>query len=780
MSIIYSYPTSSPTVDDLVIGTSVGDDNATKSFVLGDIVTLINAESGSGTLTGVTISTDAFLTAVGNPTGPAVAYTIGLAATGTPSATTFLRGDNQWVIPTVSAGIGVSSQNVTVTDDVSSFNFLGAGVSTSSDPSGNVQVTIAGAVNAVESVTAGAGISIPSTTGNIVVSNTGVTQIIPGSGISINQPTGTGNITMSVVNQTSGTVTSVTPGPGLVLTSGSTVLDPSISVNYVGNQNYILETSSTAVALPDDLISFNQASSNDVKTSTLATVPMTTLPLVKTYIDTADASTVKNNTDTYTSLASVDKVITLTDAEYTAIATKDGNTLYLTTSTAATQFTKTLAIQNNVSGFANGSLTGDQIGATLTGAENSSWSFTTGVSANSGYSYTGNAPVTISGTFDSTSTVTSTITGSITQDSVPQCTSTLTTASGVTPALQASYFTLTPGSSSTAACTSSLNASSVFPVTYALTSAGIAAGYSYAPATTTYSGNNGTYGNSPNITGTAQGTVSLNNYTYTVVVDTSGVDVASGSSFNVATSGTVAGSGDGTYSTTLAAGTLYANTTTISAGANSNISGVTPSTSQTVTSSAGGIQGNVSTTHTFAGDVTSNTGDASMTLANNGIIGPANGYQVEYYADGVPYIIGSQKSGTVGSSVAFSTGFTLNSNYTLVTPLTAVYSNGSSVTIPGTTAVTLAGEVMATRGQGVYNSTSEVSSNEACQLGNPTETVYLSVGGSTIYAGITCYTSATGSGTVSDGYYKANNNNSWMRITGGSGYVQSTGFCNQP
>ena len=82
MSIIYSYPTSSPTVDDLVIGTSVGDDNATKSFVLGDIVTLINAESGSGTLTGVTISTDAFLTAIGNPTGPAVAYTIGLAATG--------------------------------------------------------------------------------------------------------------------------------------------------------------------------------------------------------------------------------------------------------------------------------------------------------------------------------------------------------------------------------------------------------------------------------------------------------------------------------------------------------------------------------------------------------------------------------------------------------------------------------------------------------------------------------------------------------------------------
>ena len=285
MSIIYSYPTSQPTVDDLLIGTDVGDDNATKSFTVQSLVSLINAEAGSGTVTDVTISTDAFISnqKTSQPGAPAITYTLGLSATGTPDNTTFLRGDNQWVIPTVSAGINVSSQNVEVTDDVGSFNFLGAGVSTSSDPNGNVQVTIAGAVNAVESVTAGAGISIPSTTGNIVVSNSGVTQIIPGSGRSIDQPTGTGNITINLVNQTSGTVTSVTPGPGLVLTSGSTILDPSISVNYVGTQNYILETPSTAVALPDDKISFNQASSDNVKTSTLATVPMTTLVLTQAF-----------------------------------------------------------------------------------------------------------------------------------------------------------------------------------------------------------------------------------------------------------------------------------------------------------------------------------------------------------------------------------------------------------------------------------------------------------------------------------------------------------------
>jgi hypothetical protein len=90
---------------------------------------------------------------------------------------------------------------------------------------------------------------------------------------------------------------------------------------------------------------------------------------------------------------------------------------------------------------------------------------------------------------------------------------------------------------------------------------------------------------------------------------------------------------------------------------------------------------------------------------------------------------------------------------------------------------TITFETQAVRGQGVYNSTSHISSNEACQEGNPTETVYLSVGGSNIYAGVTCYTSATGSGVVANGFYKANNNNSWMRITGGSGVVQSTGSC---
>jgi hypothetical protein len=767
MSIIYSYPTSQPTVDDLVIGTSVGDDNATKSFVLGDIVTLINAESGSGTLTGVTISTDAFLTAIGNPTGPAVAYTIGLAATGTPSATTFLRGDNQWVIPTVSAGIGVSSQNVTVTDDVSSFNFLGAGVSTSSDPSGNVQVTIAGAVNAVESIVESNGISVSSATGNVIISNTGIVGLVQGPGISIST-TSNGISTIEVTGQTNGTVVSVAAGDGLIVTNNSPTISPILALDYTGVDTYITQPAA-AVPLASDLIPFHSVTNNTVNKVTFGDIQASTLSLVDASIATANANVIENETATppsqsFNSVAPVQRVVTLLDSEYNTLVTNGttlGNTLYLTTSTAAPQFTKTLAITNNVSGFANGSLTGSQIGATLTGVQNSNWSFTTGVSTTSGYSYTGNAPVTISGIFDSTSTVTSTITGSITADPVPgevsesllQIVDSIGDGTGYTITSNSPLSGIQGNSFSTTA----FGVTAAADVNYVLSGVSVA----YNP-TTSYYGNN-------NTTATISGSVSLITYDVTYSVDVNGITDNSGNGYTLVSGDSFSGLAQGNPGITVNSG-----------------SSVTASVQVVPTDGTGSITASVTVNPVTAdqnivlsptGTINANTGDASMTLANNGIVGPANGYQVEYYADGTPYIIGSAKSGNSGSSVAFSTGFTLNSGYTLITALSAVYSNGSSVTIPGTTAVTLAGEVMATRGQGVYNSTSEVSSNEACQLGNPTETVYLSVGGSNIYAGVTCYTSATGSGVVANGFYKANNNNSWMRITGGSGVVQSTGSC---
>ncbi len=63
MSIIYSYPTTQPTLDDLLIGTDVGEDNATKSFTVQSLVSLVNDAQNNGKQTSATKSTDAFLKA---------------------------------------------------------------------------------------------------------------------------------------------------------------------------------------------------------------------------------------------------------------------------------------------------------------------------------------------------------------------------------------------------------------------------------------------------------------------------------------------------------------------------------------------------------------------------------------------------------------------------------------------------------------------------------------------------------------------------------------------
>jgi len=788
MSIIYSYPTIQPTVDDLLIGTDTSDDNATKSFTVQSLVSLINAAAGSGTVTSVQIATDAFINATGGPITDAGTITMGLAATGTPDATTFLRGDNQWVVPTVSAGISVLNGGTSLTSDVQSFNFTGDGL-TASTIGNNVTIAVNAQQQAITGLTPGAGIELSSATGNVTISNSGVRQIVGSSAITVSPAIGTGIVTLDVQNQTSGTVTSVTPGPGLALLSGTSTENPNIGISYTGNQNYIIEGDDVAVAASADKVMFNQASSNNVKTSTLATIPMTAVDAVKTYVDAEDAKAVQNNTDIYLSVAKAQKIITLTDAEYLGLATKDGNTLYITTATAATQYTKTLSVVNNITGFANGSLTGDQTGATLTGAAGSNWSFTTDVSADTGYSYTGNAPVTISGTFDSTATVTSTLTGSITQDSAQNCTSTLTgvTLGGNLGSINSSYYTVTsPGATSSATCSSTLdsgNVASIFPVTYALTAAGDLR-YSLPTPTVTYQGQGGTYQNSPSITATVTGTATLKNYTYTVIVDTSGVTAASGSSFNVATNGTVSGNSDGTYSTSLTAGSPYGNTTTISAGANSNISGVTPSTSQTVTSQAGGILSNVTTTHTFAGNVTSTTGTASMSVSGT-ITAPANSYQIDYTLNGAPYTPGVAVNGPIGNTAAFAYNITTASGFTDVDASTSsTFSplNGQTTFGGSAVSLTLSGNIIQTRVTSGYNSTSHVTSFEACQEVSAGTSLYLEKGsGSSSYVqtGDTCYTTATGTGVVAAGYYKAfvSGGTGWMRITGSAGVVQSVGNC---
>ena len=360
MSIIYSYPTTSPTLDDLLIGTDVGEDNATKSFTVQSLVSLINAAAGTGTVTDITISTvDVFLTATktSQPGASAVTYTVGL--TSLPSvdpavaATQFLRGDNTWTTPTVSAGISVFGNGAQlITNDVNQFSFIGGGVSTTAGANGSVTVEVLEQTSDVNSVIGRDGISVSpaSGQGDVIVTNSGVTQITTGTGLTATRggtAVTTGNILLSLDGNAvgAGTVTSVFAGPGLRIQSGLATVSPTLAVQYTGAQNVIAQGLNAAVVTQSDQILFNQVSSTpaNVKSTTLGTIPMDSLPLVKEYIDSSERGFVSNLADTFDT-AVAKNIVTLEQSQYNGITTKDPNTLYFTTGVVVVPTETRLAI----------------------------------------------------------------------------------------------------------------------------------------------------------------------------------------------------------------------------------------------------------------------------------------------------------------------------------------------------------------------------------------------------------------------------------------------------
>ena len=425
MAIIYSYPTVQPTADDLLIGTDVGEDNATKSFTLASVAALVGQIASAGTVTSVQIATDAFLSATGGPINTAGTITVGLAATGTPSSSTFLRGDNVWVTPTVSAGIFAYNQNNQLTEDMSSINFRGSGVVASSNSTGDVVVQIDGAASGVTTIENGVGISLNQNSGDVVVTNTGVTSIVAGSNITLSSNT-TGAVTVSA--NSSGSVTVVQPGTGLTLESGLTTANPTIGLDYLGNDNFIKQGESATVTTSSDFILFEDVSSGDVKSTTLGSIPTSSLTLVDESISSAVEDVVKNDTDTFTSLGNVRNVITLTDAEYTALSAKDGNTLYLTTSTALPTVRKTLntIISTGITGTEYSlDPNYDVIGSFREGAQGGNYEFDTRIILDSGYRWNGSPPTiqNAAGTLDTTGNVTTNL-GTGTIEEIPSGTCT--------------------------------------------------------------------------------------------------------------------------------------------------------------------------------------------------------------------------------------------------------------------------------------------------------------------------------------------------------------------
>ena len=114
-----------------------------------------------------------------------------------------------------------------------------------------------------------------------------------GSGDTINFVGGTNvttaysgtTLTINSTDQFQGTLTGITEGPGITVTPSAT--SPTVAVDYLGADNYLLEAGAATVAGSDDIINFSDDTDSNVKKTTLGTIPVESLTLVKNYIDSS-------------------------------------------------------------------------------------------------------------------------------------------------------------------------------------------------------------------------------------------------------------------------------------------------------------------------------------------------------------------------------------------------------------------------------------------------------------------------------------------------------------
>ena len=794
MSIIYSYPTIQPTVDDLLIGTDVGDDNATKSFTVQSLVSLINAAAGSGTVTSVQIATDAFLSATGGPITDAGTITMGLTATGTPSATTFLRGDNQWVVPTVSSGIGVYSSNVLLTNNLSSANFTGDGVSTSSDQDGNVTITIAGATNAVESLIQGTGIGLSSSTGNIIVSNTGITGLIQGSNISISTTT-TGQATISATGLTSGTVTSVGAGAGLVET-GTTSIDPILSLEYNTATSYITQPE-TLVPVDADFVPFHSVSGTKVGKVTFGDIQASTLASVESAITDSNVDTIKNDTDLLPSVNKVLNVITLTDAEYTAIGAGNyaAGTLYLTTATGQPQNTVNFTIDTSAitstgsCGFTqsttvNGSVVNP---IAITGSVGSTYTVSTTITpTGSGCVVSGgSATQTITGTIPATPTpvaVTQTLAArTISVPATPQGGNTLNVNTAISGGIFNTDYTVSPTSGSstgdlgTAVGSYGVTATISNTAQYELTAGSLTATQSSAVYANPNSISNASF------PGT---TIAIRSYdvTYAITLG-AGLNIADkGTTWDILVTGIFSGNAQNSpapvsrqYDTTNSGYTFGATVVSV-AGSGYTVSNATALSLQGPVTSATNITGTLDAT------VSASTGTATLALNTSGISGSNNYSVTEKYQINSGALLtytgtltepGTSQATFTADIVPNSGYFVSNENVNYSPSQTVTFSDNSTVT------ATLSGVVYASRQSFSYGAGSSKCGNTINSSGGVEKTS----GGSASYVenGDTVYTSTSSSTLLANGNYTGNINNVTNPSSGGftvtSGIVSGVTSC---
>ena len=321
MAIIYSYPSATPTTSDVVIGTLLSDDsgeNPTKSFSIADIIGLVPAAGTGGTVTSIGLTnTDGFLTIGNSPITTAGNIGIDLYTSGgTPSATTYYRGDGQWAVPpnavanvyTLTGIANGANTDITLTDTSAITSFVKL-IPTS-------PITISTTNNEV-TIGSSAVTGVTSSDTYLVVNNTApaapILSLAVGGTVGDNTNFYRGDGTWQTI--TAGTMSSwnITAGTGT-----AEQVDNTETVTIAGGTGI-----TTAVAATNTVTVTNSG-----VTSVTATAPLVASAATGA-ITLTSPTAVNNSTDTYTSVPNVTNIISLTQTEYNAIGSPDANTLYV-------------------------------------------------------------------------------------------------------------------------------------------------------------------------------------------------------------------------------------------------------------------------------------------------------------------------------------------------------------------------------------------------------------------------------------------------------------------
>jgi hypothetical protein len=517
-----------------------------------DIVASILAAKSIGTVTSISTSNSTYINLAGGPITTTGSLTASLSASGTPSSTTYLRGDGTWSEPGPTPTDIISQKDGSdLTLDTAQWNFTGTGVSASSI-NNNVNVDIPGLLASVDSVVNGIAITATGTTttnpstGDVTVTNSGAYQIRAGGNVTLTGSATPLQYSSAVTVSTTanaGTIVSVNQGQGTDVTNNST--NPKLDIDYTGADNFILSNPETVSS--DDIIAFQDLSASEVKTAKLNTIPASSLVSVKNTIDSYDNGKVKN-IDTFTNVWKAKEMVTLSISEYNSICPGtdcDANTLYLIVG-AGTAYTATLNPTYNITGGAinqgwTASVdvndgTGWVPSSSLTAVAGTVYEWRISLALINGYTYVSGNLVVLSGSLTMPSSNTTdnlTITATIQAPAVSQCLVTL--ADNLQFGGPGPYWYYTPGTDTPGAqVTVNQGAQYDSSFNYGITATyGWASGpfYSWSGTPPGYAPNANTYTGTVTVTGSINGPA----------LYSAELSVSNGSTLNVTGGGTLSG-----------------------------------------------------------------------------------------------------------------------------------------------------------------------------------------------------------------------------------------------